>query len=83
MSLTLMEYLIKLLRLSTASKLHLYDASLSPIQVIDLPNPLPLYYELPIPSGDTTTLHYQLSVFDQEGNEDRTGVGQIGLTPTL
>ena len=50
--------------------------------VIDLPMLLPLTYdyELPVPLDSTpATLRYQLSVFDENGKEDRTSVGELQI----
>ncbi|MBI4358634.1 MAG: hypothetical protein HY584_04975, partial [Candidatus Omnitrophica bacterium] len=63
------------------SELTFYDTNYKRIKTIELPQPLPLHYEVPIseipPHKDT--LHYQLSVYDSKGNQDRTSVGRIAL----
>lgn len=63
----------------------------APAFSFSIPKPLPLYYEIPLsviasalplsPSRNDTppTLHYQLAVYDKEGKQDRTGVGEILL----
>jgi len=60
------------------SKLTLYDQDYKLIKSIDLPNPIPTKYTLPISElKNQKTLYYQLSVYDKNNKEDRTGVGNI------
>ena len=61
--------------------LKLYDQNYALLTSRPLPKPLPLYYELPkdqIPTNmPESVLYYQLSVYDKEGHEDRTGAGTL------
>ncbi len=73
------------------AELKLYDGNKKPVQTINLPSPLPLRYEMPLPLGRSAArlwkdketredvFYYQLSVFDKRGREDRTGIGRISL----
>ena len=62
------------------SELTLYDENLKKLKVLPLPNPLPLHYSIPMKElPHTKTLHYQLSVFDEKGREDRTGLGMLNI----
>ena len=60
-------------------RLTLYDENLNTLNTFTLPQPLPYQYEIPIEDIHGETIHYQLSVFDSQGNEDRTAVGQLRL----
>ncbi|OGX04997.1 MAG: hypothetical protein A3G87_10375 [Omnitrophica bacterium RIFCSPLOWO2_12_FULL_50_11] len=63
------------------AELKLYDQNYELLRSIPLPKPLPLYYELPQAEISThQSLFYQLSVFDKEGREDRTGIGVLRIS---
>jgi|GEM_PF-6222585 len=64
------------------AQLTLYDQALTQLKTFSLPHPLPYRYTIDLKDlpYHTDTLHYQLSVFDQSGKEDRTGIGVILLT---
>ena len=64
-----------------SSEIMLYTKDLTPFKKIPLPKPIPYQYtlkkeELP---PNQETLHFQLSVKDKQGREDRTGVGSVVL----
>ena len=66
------------------AQIRLYDEDLSEIKTLHLHPPLPYQYEVAINyifpnSNANTTLHYQLSVYDKDGREDRTGIGRLEL----
>ena len=62
-------------------ELRLYDDRYTPITTVHFSKPLPSQYTIPLSTilNHPKTLHYQLSVYDKEGREDRTGIGQIDL----
>ena len=68
------------------AKLTLYDQEMEKLKTVLLPMPLPSRYELDLkevtssaspPGHDGAIIHYQLSVFDKNGREDRTGMGTL------
>ncbi|MDD5422264.1 MAG: hypothetical protein PHT32_02420 [Candidatus Omnitrophica bacterium] len=78
------------------SNIKLYDKDYNLIKTIDLPNPIPSKFTLPIsdlsfqtnkPTNKSTNqrtneptnerIYYQLSVYDKNNREDRTGIGEI------
>ncbi|MFA4982009.1 MAG: NHL repeat-containing protein [Candidatus Omnitrophota bacterium] len=72
------------------SNIKLYDKDYNLIKTIDLPNPIPSTYTLPISDLSFQTnkrineptnerIYYQLSVYDKNNKEDRTGVGEIAI----
>jgi len=88
------------------SNIKLYDKDYNLIKTIDLPNPIPSIYTLPLNAtnatnannaitlkpppasqksyssragNNPTTLYYQLSVYDKNNKEDRTGIGEAGI----
>jgi len=56
------------------AELKLFDQNQNLLQTIDLPQPLPLHYEV---SANDAVAFFQLSVYDGEGHEDRTSLAQI------
>ncbi len=60
------------------AEIKLFDRDLKLLKTFSLPKPLPYRYEIPLKS-DENVLYYQLSVWNKEGKEDRTGVGKILL----
>lgn len=69
----------------TRSKLNLYNQNHKLLKTIDLPHPLPTTYTIPLSELKTQepmnlrAIYYQLSVYDQKGAEDRTGVGNVEI----
>ncbi len=62
------------------SELTFYDADYKKIKTIPLPQPLPLRYEIPLSSVNAPkTLYFQLSVYDKNGKEDRTGISALNF----
>ncbi|MDD5422266.1 MAG: NHL repeat-containing protein [Candidatus Omnitrophica bacterium] len=69
------------------SNIKLYDKDYNLIKTIDLPNPIPSIYTLPLNeltnqrTNELTNerIYYQLSVYDKNNKEDRTGVGEIAI----
>jgi hypothetical protein len=71
------------------AELKLYDKNRKLFKIRKLPNPLPFQYEIPledlsaltaaVQGAEETSLFYQLTLFDKDGVEDRTGLGVLTL----
>ncbi len=70
------------------STITIYDSSYKVVKTIDLPNPIPSTYTLPISDlpnpitlkpNNPITLYYQLTVYDKNGKKDRAGVGSLEI----
>jgi len=62
-------------------EITLYDDSYTPITTVHFSKPLPSQYTVPLSTilNHHKTLRYQLSVYDKDGREDRTGIGRLEL----
>jgi hypothetical protein len=71
------------------AKLNLYDSNRKQYKTIELSKPLAYEYEMRAEefiSGKQAgpqTFYYQLSVFDNQNHEDRTGLGELLIDPRL
>jgi hypothetical protein len=71
------------------AELRLYDKNHKLFETRELSQPLPYRYEIPLRDlsaltagmrdGEEAPVFYQLSLFDQKGREDRTGLGALTL----
>ena len=61
--------------------LRLYDEDMKKMDEVELPQPLPLNYALKKTQiSSEGILYYQLSAYNKEGKEDRTGVGTCNFS---